>query len=123
MADNDYLIAITMFIVLGTVSCIALYLRYRSRLALQETVRVAIEQGRELTPGVLAALQRSLNPPADDLRRAIMAWAISAAVVLLAQGINVEEATGPMRGIAAFPFAIGAAYLVLWAIGRREGPN
>ena len=97
---------------------IPLYFRYRGRRELQLTVREIVASGRELDVSMLNELQASLNPPDADLRRGVVAVAIGVAVVLLAFLQGQAEAVGPILGVAAFPFALGVAYIVLW---RKRG--
>lgn len=110
-------VPIVLFIVLGFLLGATAYFRFRARQELQITIRSTIETGRELTPEVMQHLIESLNPPNADLRRGAISIAIGLALVIL--GVFVDDvsqgnALMPLLGVSAFPFLIGAAYLILW---------
>lgn len=104
------------------------FLRARERRETQETVRRAIDKGQPLPPEVLDALTKDVakNLPSRtrDIRRGVI-WA--AVGVGLAAFSLINEMTwmndhsfngndfpsGGLLGIAAIPFTIGLAFIVL----------
>ena len=115
----EELIPIVMFIVIGVVLCIMLWLRFRTRQEVQQTVRTALERGQELTPEVLEGLTDTLNNKNGDLRRGVISVALAIGFVILAQFISEPEAKSPLTGLAAFPFLIGLAYIGLWKFTQK----
>lgn len=107
--DLGDLIPIVLFLTIGTVLGLYVYFRHRNRLELQQTVRMALERGQELTPEVLESLAG--DPGGQrDLRRGVI-W-LAVALAILTMGVTVDE--WDLFGVAAFPGFVGLAYLVLW---------
>lgn len=117
---TEELIPIVLFLTIGGVIALNFYFRYRTRQAVQQTVRAAIEQGQQLTPEVLEGLTDSLNSRNGDLRRGIISLTIGIAVFAFGMLLGEEDATAPLTAIAAFPFLIGIAYLGLWFFLKRK---
>ena len=127
MADGW--IAITFFLTIGAVLITLGYFRLRARAELQQTVRAAVEHGRDLTPDLMAELAASLNPPNVELRRGLIAVAVGLAFLVLGVAFDdVDMGPGAIQlfsGISAFPFFIGVAYLILWRynLSQRQGED
>ncbi len=111
------LVPIVMFLVIGLVLCTYFYFRHRTRQAVQQTVRTAIERGQELTPEVLEAVSGELAGGFRDLRRGVIWLALAAGFGTLALVIDEPDALG----VAALPLMLGIAYLALWRFnpGRK----
>lgn len=114
------LIPITLFIVIGMAASLAFYFRYRTRRDFQESVRVAIDKGQELTPELLQSLGERWEPKRADFRRALISVAIGLAFVTFGLVLNEEDAIRPLIAISAFPFLLGLAYLGLWRFGHNS---
>ena len=117
---EDLWIPIVMFVSITVIFCLWFYFRYRTRLATQETFRLALEKGSELSPEFIKHLAEPEPAPDRDLRRGLIWLALGVALVLLALGVNEPDAMGPMMGSAAFPGLIGLAYLTMWRFGARK---
>ena len=107
-------VPISMFIALAIVLSLWLYFRSRDRSALQQTVQLAIEKGQELSPEVLDRLGQPKVSGHADLRRGVIAISLAIAFALFAVIIDEADAERPMLAVAAFPFLIGVAYILLW---------
>jgi len=106
-----------VLIVFGSIVSILLgwlVLRFKERVETQQTIRLALEKGNELTPEILRQLNESEPDQNKDLRRAVIWLAVAGALVLAAFAVPEPEALRGMLTGAAFPFCIGAAYLVLY---------
>jgi hypothetical protein len=117
---NEELIPIVMFVGLTVVFCTMFWFRYRARREMQETLRVALEKGHELTPEIIDRLGHPKASKDKDLRLGVI-W-LSLAVGLVLIGFAVPDADA-LRGLlagAALPFAIGIAYLVLHRFTDRH---
>lgn len=117
---NEELIPIVMFVGLTVVFCTLFWFRYRARREMQETLRVALEKGHELTPEIIDRLGHPKASKDKDLRLGVI-W-LSLAVGLVLIGFAVPDADA-LRGLlagAALPFAIGMAYLVLHRFTDRH---
>ena len=108
-------IPIVMFLGLTVVFSLLFWFRYRARREMQETLRVALEKGQDLTPEIIDRLGHPKAAPDKDLRLGVIWLAIAAGLALC--GIAIPHGGGEaLRGVlaaAAFPFAIGVAYMIL----------
>jgi len=119
----EELIPIAMFIMIALIFFIVLYFRQRTRADMQRTIRLALERGTELTPELINKLGAPAEPSKNrDLRLGLI-W-MSLAVGLALCGLAVPDPSGyALQGClagAAFPFAIGVAYLIMWRYGAKE---
>ena len=118
----EELIPIVMFICIAVVFIAAFWFRQRARDGMQQTIRMALHKGHELMPEIIDRLGHPKASKYKDLRLG-MIW-MSLAVGLVLCGFAVPDPSGDaMRGClagAAFPFAIGAAYLVLYRFTGKE---
>ena len=118
---SEELIPITMFLGLTIVVSLFFWFRYRARGDLQATIRTAIDKGQELTPELIDRLGSPQAPKDKDLRLALIWLAIAAGLALT--GLAVPDPTGhAFQGTlagAAFPFAIGIAYIIMWRFTER----
>ncbi|MDX1405178.1 MAG: DUF6249 domain-containing protein [Woeseiaceae bacterium] len=101
-------------------SALFMFLKYRNRRDMQETFRLALDKGTELSPDFIKQLSDP-EPNADkDLRRGLIWLALGVAMIVLAIGIGEDDAMGPIMGSASFPGLVGVAYLVMWKLGTRK---
>ncbi len=119
----EELIPIAMFAAIALIFFIVLYFRQRSRADMQQTIRLALERGTELTPELIDRLGAPAEPSRNrDLRLGLIWMALAIGLALC--GFAVPDPTGnALRGClagAAFPFAIGLAYLVMWRYGSKD---
>jgi len=98
------------------------WLRYRGRNDMQQTIRLALDKGQELSPELVDRLGHPVAHKDKDLRLALIWLAIAAGLALC--GFAVPDPSGnAFRGClagAAFPFAIGIAYLLIWRFSDRD---
>jgi len=117
----DDLIPIVMFISLAVVFCVLFWFRYRARREMQETFRIALDKGHELTPEIIDRLGHPKASKDKDFRLGVIWMAIAVGLVLI--GFAVPDDGGDaLRGLlagAAFPFAIGIAYMILHRFSDR----
>ena len=115
-------IPIVMFVSIAVVLIAVFWFRYRARAELQHTVRSAMERGVELSPELVEQLGATPQPREKDLRLGVIWMSLAIALVLCGLAIPEPEALRGMLAAAAFPFAIGTAYLLLWfAVSRHDG--
>ncbi len=119
----EELIPIPMFAAIALIFFIVLYFRQRSRADMQQTIRLALERGTELTPELISRLGAPAEPSKNrDLRLGLIWMALAIGLALC--GFAVPDPTGnALRGClagAAFPFAIGLAYLIMWRYGSKD---
>jgi hypothetical protein len=118
----EELIPIALFAAIALIFFIVMYFRQRSRADMQQTIRLALEKGNELTPEIISRLGEPEPSKNRDLRRALI-W-LALAVGLGLSGFFAPDPSGhafraTLAG-AAFPFAIGVAYMIMWRYGGRD---
>ena len=118
----EELIPISLFIGLTVVLGLFFWFRYRNRNDMQQTIRLALDKGQELSPELIDRLGHPRAGKHKDLRLALI-W-LALAVGLALCGLAVPDPTGyTLRGClagAAFPLAIGVAYLVMYRYAERD---
>ena len=95
------------------------WFRFKARRDMQETFRVALDKGQELSPELVDRLGHPKPPKDRDFRLGIIWLALAVGLALLAFAIPEEDALRPMLGVAAFPLVIGVAYLILNKFAKR----
>ena len=113
-------VPISFFLSIAVIAVFFLVLRFRGKRETQQTVRLAIEKGHELSPQLLASLEDRKRSPQSDFRRGIVGVAIGVAFAVFGVVLGEEDAVRPLLAISAFPFLIGLAYLGLSRIGGRS---
>ncbi len=118
----EELIPIIMFLSLAAVLIFLFWFRYRSRESMNETVRMALDKGQELSPEIIDRLSQSSGGKHRDLRLGIIWLSIAVGLALLALGVG-NFATEALQGTlasAALPFAIGLGYLLLYYLTGKD---
>lgn len=108
--------------VVGPVLLLGLFfwLRYRARSDMQQTIRLALDKGQELSPELIDRLGHPRASKNRDLRLGVIWLGIAIALALFSQGIPDDEAPRILLGIAAFPLCIGVAYLLIWRFAGTD---
>ena len=119
---EEIIVPVVMFIGLTVVFSLLFWFRYRARHEMQETLRVALDKGQDLTPEIIDRLGHPKAAPDKDLRLGVIWLAIAAGLALC--GVAIPDDSGEaLRGVlagAAFPFAIGVAYMILYFFAGRS---
>ncbi len=120
---NEEWIPIAMFAAIALIFFLVLYFKHRGSAEMQQTIRLALERGTELTPEIINRLGAPAEPSRNKDLRAGLIWmglALGLALCGLAVAtFSIEALYGCLAG-AAFPFAIGLAYLVMWRYGASD---
>lgn len=118
---SEELIPISMFLGLTIVFCVLFWFRYRTRSEMQQTFRAALDKGQELTPEVIDRLGHPKVSKDKDMRMSVIWLAIGVGIFAFGFGIPDEDDVWRIfAGIAAFPFAIGIAYMILHKFADRD---
>jgi len=117
---EDELIPVVMFISVAVVFIVSFYLKFRAKVETQQTIRLALDKGTELSPEFIKQISEPEPAKDRDLRRGMIWVALGIGLALMALGINEPDATGPILGSASFPILIGLAYLIMWRYGARK---
>ncbi len=96
------------------------WLRFRARREMQDTIRVALDKGHELSPELIDRLGHPKAPKDRDFRLGVIWLAVAVGIALFSFAIPEEDATKPLLGISGFPFVIGIAYLILNKFAKKE---
>lgn len=118
----EELIPIVMFVSLAAVLIALFWFRWRARDGMQQTIRMALDKGHELTPEIIDRLGHPKAGKYKDLRLGIiwLAIALGLALMALAVGSFAVEALHGTLASAALPFAIGLGYLVIHFLTSKE---
>ena len=96
----EELIPIVMFAGLTIVFSILLWFRFRTRREQQETIRMALDKGHELTPEIINRLGHPEPGKYKDLRLGAIWMSLAVALALIAQGLfEVAERFLVPRGL------------------------
>ena len=118
----EVLVPVSMFAGLTIVVGLLLWFRYKNRNDMQQTIRLALDKGQELSPELIDRLGAPKIGKGRDLRLALIWLALAVALALC--GLAVPDPSGhALRGClagAAFPFSIGVAYLIIWRFAERD---
>ena len=114
-------IPIVMFVGVTVVLSLFVWFRFRIRNDTQATIRTAIEKGHELTPEVIDRLGHPQPHKDRDLRISLIFFALAVALSLFGIALPVDEAHAQrvFMGIAAFPFSLAIAFLIMWRFSER----
>ena len=118
----EIFIPIVMFVGLTVVMSLFVWFRFRIRNDAQSTIRTAIEKGQELTPEIIDRLGHPRPHEDRDLRISLIFFALAIALTLFGVALPVDEehAQRVFMGIAAFPFSLGVAFLIMWRFTERR---
>ena len=112
-----------MFISVAAVLIAVFWFRWRARDGMQQTIRMALDKGHELTPEIIDRLGHPKDSKYKDLRLGIIWLSIAGGLALIAVAVpdpSGHALRGTMAG-AALPFAIGLGYLVIYFLtGKGE---
>ncbi len=116
---------VAVFIPIVFLVCVAAVLlgrykyRLKERIAVQETIRGAIDKGHQLTPDLVAQFG-NVQPKDADRRRGFIAISLAIAIAVFSFAVDDGKPEMALLGIAAFPLLIGFAYLLLHRMDARE---
>lgn len=114
--DVDVLIVFSSFTIIVIA---ALYLNFRVRQSVANTVRGIVDKSGGLDPQTAAALAAQLTSNGSDLRRGILFIAVAVAIGIASQIIGQQFAIVPLLAVAAFPGMIGLGYLLLHVLQSK----
>lgn len=118
----EELIPIVMFVVIAVIFWLIAHFKFRTRAETQQTIRLALEKGNELSPELLSQLAEPEPDGNRDLRRSLI-W-LALAIGLALCGYFVPDPSGhAFRGClagASFPLAIGIAYMIMWRYSSKN---
>lgn len=119
---SEELIPIILFLSIAIVLVAGLWMRMRTRDAMQQTIRLALDKGHELTPEIIDRLGHPKASKYKDLRLGVIWLSIAVGLALIA--VAVPDPSGnAMRGVlaaAGLPFTIGLGYLVMYRFTGSE---
>ena len=121
MAED--LVPIVMFLSLALVMIALFWFRWRARDGMQQTIRMALDKGHELTPEIIDRLGYPTPSKHKDLRLGIIWLAIAFGLALMAFAVGsfATEALHGTLASAALPFAIAIGYLLIYYLtGKGE---
>jgi hypothetical protein len=118
MNNLEMFIPIVMFIVLGIVVLGFFYWNHKNRLSIMDTVQKAMDQGKDLTPELLASLGAAVNPRMRDLRRGVVFLSLGIAGLLCSLFFDVHDVVNGIRAGSVFPLMLGIGFLLVWKLNK-----
>jgi hypothetical protein len=109
-------IPIAFFLLVGIVVWGYFLFRQKSRADLQQTIRLALDKGQELSPELIDRIGEPRPDELRDLRRGLISFALAIAFAVFGHFIPDDEAGPIFLGIAAFPAMLGIAYILMWKV-------
>jgi len=117
---EDTIVPVVMFLSAPVIIWVLVYFRFKAKAEFQQTVRLALEKGNELSPELMAHIGEPQPNEHRDLRRGLIWLALSVGTVALAFGVDDEDALNVLLAVATFPFSIGIAFLIMWRFGSGQ---
>jgi len=111
---TEEMIPIVMFAGLTIVFSLVVWFRFRARSEMQQTIRMALDKGQELSPEIIDRLGHPKASKNRDLRLSTIWLALAVALALCGVAVGEADAIRGTLAGAAFPFCIGIAYLINW---------
>ena len=111
-------VPIIMFLVIGAICIVPVYLKSRERIEMQSTLRAAIDKGQPVPPEVIEALTRNVKvapTSLSDMRTGVIWLAVGIGIGLLSyfSDFDDHDVHSAGLGIACIPAMIGLAFIVL----------
>ena len=120
METGEVFIPIVMFISMAVVIIVWLYLKHRSRVETQQTFRLALDKGNELSPEFVKQLGEPEQDKDRDMRRGLIWLSLALGLVLIGFAVPQPEALRGLLAGAALPFCIGCAYMIMYRFGAKK---
>lgn len=117
----EELIPIVMFLSLAVVVIFLFWFRFRSRESMNQTIRLALDKGQELSPELIDRLGNPKPSKDRDLRLGVIWLSVALGFVLLGLGAGefAAEALHGTLAAAGLPLAIGLGYVALHFLTGR----
>jgi len=112
------IVPVVTMICIAAVPVFYFYYRHRNRQEFQQTLRSAIEQGKDLTPELLEQLGEPSRGKDLDLRRGVLAIAFGIGIATFGFLHNDPEVFLKLRAGGALFCTIGIAFIGLWFFSR-----
>jgi len=114
------MIPIVMFISVAVVCVCWFYFKYRSRMEMQQTFRMALDKGSELSPEFIKHLAEPEPDKDRDMRRGLIWLSMAFGLVLIGIALPEPDAFRGLLAGAALPFSIGCAYMIMYRYGAKK---
>lgn len=118
--DDELWVPIVMFVSVAVVFVFWFYFRYRTRMETQQTFRMALDKGTELSPDFVKHLGEPERSQDQDLRRGLIWLSLAVGLVLIGFAVPDPEALRGLLAGAALPFSIGCAYMIMYRYGKGK---
>ena len=116
------MIPYAVFLLIGLVIWMTLHFRHKSKAEIQQTIRLAMDKGNELTPELIAQVGTKPRHPQRDLRLGTALIAIALGLALM--GFFVPDPSNSAfqaaLAVAAIPLMIGLAYLAMYRLTEHN---
>lgn len=115
----EILVPVSLFTAVAAVVIAGFYFQYRSRMAVYDAIRTAIEKTGQVDAALVEAIIRDRVGANADLRRGAILIAVALGFIIF--GFMVDHGSfRPLVGLAAFPGLIGTVYVAFHFLAPRE---
>ncbi|NMP15068.1 DUF6249 domain-containing protein [Thalassotalea sp. Y01] len=113
----EELVPIVLFVTTGVVAWLFLFYAYKNKMALQQTIQKALDNGQALSPESIEKILHVQRNPKADFKRGILLVSLAVGIALYAW---ISTADADMAGIAMFPLTIGVGYLLVYRFADKS---
>lgn len=122
---HDNWVPIILFMSLAGIIVSFLFLHYKHKQRLQDTLQLAIEKGQQLSAETINSLlinnqgDGAFRTPFNDLKKGVILIFLGLALTLF--GVLVADPYEYINAIAigSFPIVMGLAYLTIWKLAAK----
>ena len=117
------LVPFGFFLLVGVSLWMVLHFRTKRSLEIQQTLRIAMDKGLELSPELIDQMGASNKPhPQKDVRKGIVWIAVAVGSALFGYCVPdpSNHAFSAILAIAAIPLAVGLGYLAMHRFTRTQ---
>ncbi|MCU4675889.1 DUF6249 domain-containing protein [Catenovulum sp. 2E275] len=107
------IVPVAFFVTLAVIVVAALFINYKNKSQIQQTLQLSIEKGQDLSPDLVKQLLR--DKPFNDLKKGITLISIGLALAVFSL-FDISEQDFELVGIGLIPVIIGLGYIVIWKL-------
>lgn len=123
--NEDVLLPLALFSMIVAITWLIYFYGNKKRTVAHKTIRLAIEQGQQISPAMIEKMSDIIDPKLRDMRKSVILLSLSVALVVIAFVVPIDDMDG-IRGVlagAVIPGTLGLAYFGLWRFGHDSASD